>query len=50
MAAQSPWKPSMKAPTSTLTISPSFSTIFLDGMPWMTTSFTEMQADPGKPP
>lgn len=40
----------MQAPTSTLTMSPSFSTTFLEGMPWMTTSLTEMQADPENPP
>ena len=32
-----------------LTMSPSFS-FRGPGMPWMTTSFTEMQAEPGKPP
>ena len=49
VAAQSPWKPSTKAPTSTLTMSPSLS-FRGPGMPWMTTSLTEMQADPVNPP
>ena len=37
------------APTSTLTMSPSFS-FRGPGIPWITTSLTEMQAEPGNPP
>ena len=48
VAAQSPWKPSRKAPTSTLTMSPSFS-FRGPGIPWMTSSLIEIQAEPGKP-
>ena len=42
------WNPPMKAPTSTLTMSPSFS-FRGPGIPWMTSSLIEIQAEPGKP-
>ena len=50
VAALSPFQPWTAAPVSMLTISPSCSTMPWDGMPWITTSFTEMHALPGKPP
>ena len=42
-------KPFFSAVMSTLTISPSTITVSSDGMPWTTTSLTEMQALAGKP-
>lgn len=45
---QSPLNPSLYATRSTLTISPSFSTSLLEGIPWITTSFTELQILAGK--
>ena len=43
----SPCQPSTMGVTSTLTMSPSRSTCFAAGMPWQTTSLTEVQQWPG---
>jgi len=45
----SPWYSSLMTVTSILTISPSFRGRSSLGIPWQTTSFTEMQTDFGKP-
>jgi hypothetical protein len=44
----SPWKPSLMTVTSTLTMSPSLSTLS-PGIPWQTWWLTEVQIDLGKP-
>ncbi len=48
MRLVSPWKPSLMTVTSTLTMSPDFSSLS-PGMPWQTTWLTEVQIDFGKP-
>ena len=48
VVAASPMNPSMVAPTSIFTKSPSWMTR-LPGMPWTISSFTEVQMQPGKP-
>ena len=40
--AQSPWNPFLYTTKSTLTMSPSFKISFLEGIPWITTSFIEI--------
>ena len=48
VASVSPWTPPMYAVMSTLTMSPSRSSV-LSGMPWQTTSLTDVHSDLGKP-
>ena len=45
--AASPLYPFFNATKSTLTISPSFIIVFFDGIPCITTSFTEIHVDAG---
>ena len=42
VSALSAWKPPTQAPTSTLTMSPSWSTRLREGMPWTTSSLIEV--------
>lgn len=46
--AQSPLNPFLYATKSTLIISPSFNIALLDGIPCITSSFTEAHIEPGK--
>lgn len=48
--AASPCQPSTIAPASMEMMSPSFRTVLSSGMPWTTTSFTEVQIVAGNPP
>ena len=50
VVAASLCQPSTMAPQSMEIMSPSFRTTSSDGMPWTTTSFTEVQIVAGKPP